>query len=82
MGNKPSVQARCPEYQKLRKQKQVGPIGLAIAPRFVSYSPFTNNLKLVIQHVFHDAAASRVALIYDRSNTELLAFRLKHVNTV
>ena len=31
--NKPSVQARCPEYQKLLKQKQVGPIGLAVALR-------------------------------------------------
>jgi hypothetical protein len=45
MRNKPSVQARCPEYQKLLKQKQVGPIGLAVAPRFVNLFAFHEQSK-------------------------------------
>ena len=45
MRNKPSVQARCPEYQKLLKQKQVGPIGLAVALRFVNQFVFHEQSK-------------------------------------
>ncbi len=45
MRNMPSVQARCPEYQKLLKQKQVGPILLAVAPRFVNLFAFHEQSK-------------------------------------
>jgi len=45
MRNKPSVQARCPEYQRLLKQKQVGPIGLAVALRFVNQFVFYEQSK-------------------------------------
>jgi hypothetical protein len=62
MRNKFSGQTRCPEYQKLPKQEQVGPIGLAVALRSWIYSPFTNNLNLVIQHAFHDAHKLRPGL--------------------
>jgi hypothetical protein len=68
MRNKPSVQARCPEDQKLLKQKQVGPIGLAVAPRFVN------------QHVFHDAHKLRPGLpLSSAARIRLLALLLKQV---
>jgi len=56
MGNKPSGPRRdVPNSKKLRKaKKQVGPIGLAgrAEIRESLFAFFTNNLKLVIQHVF------------------------------
>jgi hypothetical protein len=45
MKNMPSVQARCPEYQKLLEQKQVGLIGLAVALRFVNLFAFHEQSK-------------------------------------
>ena len=81
MRNKPSVQARCPEYKKLLKQKEVGPIGLAVALRFVNQFVFHEQSKPCYSARLQMAGrcVPGVAFIYDRSNTELLALLLKRV---